>query len=128
MKKFIQEFKEFAISGNLIDMAVGVIVGGAFNKIVGSLVEDIFTPLIAMILGSDVDFSDILIGQIKIGNFINTVVTFFLTALCLFVVIKAINKAKKTFNNPAEEVPAAPAGPTQEELLTEIRDLLAKKK
>ena len=95
MKKFIEEFKEFAVGGNLLDMAVGVIVGGAFSSIINSLVEDIFTPVISMLLGSQTDFSSLRIGQIMIGNFINAVISFLITALCLFSVVKAINTAKE---------------------------------
>ena len=126
MKKFIEEFKEFAIGGNLIDMAVGVIVGGAFNAIVGSLVADVFTPLIGMIFGSQIDFSQLKIGQIAIGNFINAVVTFLLTALCLFVLIKAINKAKEAMKK--EEVKEEEAAEPSEEikLLTTIASELKK--
>ena len=126
MKKFIEEFKEFAIGGNLIDMAVGVIVGGAFNAIVGSLVADVFTPLIGMIFGSQIDFSQLKLGQIAIGNFINAVVTFLLTALCLFILIKAINKAKEAMKK--EEVKEEEAAEPSEEikLLTSIEKELKK--
>lgn len=125
MKKFIEEFKEFAIGGNLIDMAVGVIIGGAFNAIVGSLVADVFTPLLGMIFGSQIDFSQLKLGQIAIGNFINAVVTFLLTALCLFVMIKAINKAKETLKK--EEAEVAAAEPSEEiKLLTSIEKELKK--
>ena len=125
MKKFIEEFKEFAIGGNLIDMAVGVIIGGAFNAIVGSLVADVFTPLLGMIFGSQIDFSQLKLGQIAIGNFINAVVTFLLTALCLFVMIKAINKAKETLKK--EEAEVAAAEPSEEiKLLTTIASELKK--
>ncbi len=132
MKKFLAEFKEFAIGGNLVDMAVGVIVGGAFNAIVGSLVADIFTPALGLLFGGHVDFSAMTIGGengIRIGNFINAVITFLLTALCLFSVIKAMNAAKRSMAKPEEpaEEPA-PAEPSDEvKLLTEIKDLLAKK-
>lgn len=125
MKKFIEEFKEFAIGGNLIDMAVGVIVGGAFNAIVGSLVADVFTPLIGMIFGSDIDFSQLKIGQIAIGNFINAVITFLLTALCLFVVIKAINKAKDAMKKE-EEAQEAEEVSEELKLLQSIDKHLAK--
>lgn len=129
MKKFFQEFKEFAIGGNLIDMAIGVIVGGAFKSVVDSLVADIFTPFLGMIFGSSVDFSQLMLGQIKIGSFINAIISFLLTALCLFSVIKALNAAKKAAKKEEEKVeePAAPAEPSDEvKLLTEIKDLLKK--
>ncbi len=134
MKKFFQEFKEFAIGGNLIDMAVGVIVGGAFNKVVGSLVADVFTPALGLIFGSQMNFEELRIGGengILIGNFINAIITFILTALCLFSVIKAINAAKRSMKKEEEaaaEEPA-PAEPSDEvKLLTEIKELLANKK
>ncbi len=127
MKKFIEEFKQFAIGGNLIDMAVGVIVGGAFNAIVGSLVADVFTPLIGMIFGSEIDFSQLKIGQIAIGNFLNAVISFLLTALCLFSLIKAINKAKSAMTKPEEVKEEEPAEPSEEvKLLTEIAEQLKK--
>jgi len=127
MKKFIEEFKQFAIGGNLIDMAVGVIVGGAFNAIVGSLVADVFTPLIGMIFGSEIDFSQLKIGQIAIGNFLNTVISFLLTALCLFSLIKAINKAKSAMAKQEEAKEEEPAEPSEEvKLLTEIAEQLKK--
>ena len=125
MKKFIEEFKEFAIGGNLIDMAVGVIIGGAFNAIVGSLVADVFTPLLGMIFGSQIDFSQLKLGQIAIGNFINAVVTFLLTALCLFVMIKAINKAKETLKK--EEAEVAAAEPSEEIKLLKKKEKELKK-
>lgn len=127
MKKFIEEFKQFAIGGNLIDMAVGVIVGGAFNAIVGSLVADVFTPLIGMIFGSEIDFSQLKIGQIAIGNFLNAVISFLLTALCLFSLIKAINKAKSAMTKQEEAKEEEPAEPSDEvKLLTEIAEQLKK--
>ena len=130
MKKFFQEFKEFAIGGNLIDMAVG----GAFNKVVGSLVADVFTPALGLIFGSKMNFEELRIGGengILIGNFINAIITFILTALCLFSLIKAINAAKRSMKKEEEaaaEEPA-PAEPSDEvKLLTEIKELLANKK
>jgi len=125
MKKFIEEFKEFAIGGNLIDMAVGVIIGGAFNAIIGSLVADVFTPILGLLFGGDVDFSSLKLGPIAIGNFINAVVTFLLTALCLFSLIKAINKAKEAMGK--KEAEAAAAEPSDEvKLLTSIEAELKK--
>ncbi len=124
MKKFIEEFKEFALKGNVMDMAVGVIIGGAFGKIVTSLVNDVFMPIIGIITGG-IDFTDLSVkvgeAEIKYGQFIQNVVDFVLVALCIFLVIKAINKFKKK----EEEKPAAPPEPSKEEkLLGEIRDLL----
>lgn len=101
MGKMLQEFKEFAIKGNVVDMAVGVVIGGAFGAIVSSVVEDIFTPIIGAIFGQP-DFSAIALGPVKIGNFINAVINFIIIALCLFSVVKAMNKLKK----PAPEAPA----------------------
>ena len=130
MKKFIQEFKEFAIGGNLVDMAIGVIVGGAFNSVISSLVADVFTPLLSMLFGGQVDFAELTLGQVQIGNFINTIISFLLTALCLFSVIKALNAAKAAMKKEEEAAAAepAPAEPSDEvKLLTEIKDLLANK-
>jgi len=131
---FISEFKEFAMKGNVMDMAVGVIIGGAFGKIVSSLVDDVLMPLIGMITGN-IDFSNLSfqIGEgegaavLKYGNFIQNTVDFIIVAFCIFIMLKGINKLnrKKVEEAPAE--PAAPAGPTQEELLAEIRDLLKQK-
>ena len=134
MANFIQEFKDFAMRGNVLDMAVGVIIGGAFGKIVSSLVDDVLMPLVGMVTGN-VDFTTLAfqIGDgegaalLKYGNFIQNVVDFLIVAFCIFLMLKGINKLNRKKEEPAAEEPAAPAGPTQEELLTEIRDLLAKK-
>ena len=120
--------------GNVLDMAVGVIIGGAFGKIVSSLVDDVLMPLVGMVTGN-VDFTTLAfqIGDgegaalLKYGNFIQNVVDFLIVAFCIFLMLKGINKLNRKKEEPAAEEPAAPAGPTQEELLTEIRDLLAKK-
>ena len=127
MKKFIEEFKAFAVKGNVLDMAVGVIIGGAFTSIVNSLVADVFTPILGMITGG-IDFSNLSFGildaQIMIGNFLNAVISFLLTAFCVFLIVKAINKITKK----KEEEPAPAPEPSAEEvLLTEIRDLLKNK-
>lgn len=135
MGKFIKEFKEFAMRGNVIDMAVGVVVGGAFGKIVSSLVNDIIMPGVGVLTGG-VNFSDykfviqkgvtdgteIITPEVAItwGSFVQTIIDFLIIAFCIFLAIKTINRFKKA----EEPAPAAPAGPTQEELLTEIRDLL----
>lgn len=100
MGKMLQEFKEFALKGNVIDMAVGVVIGSAFGAIVNSVVEDLITPIIGAIFGQP-DFSAIKPGGIPVGNFINAVVNFLIIAACLFAVVKAINKLKK----PAPEAP-----------------------
>ena len=126
MKKFFAEFKEFISRGNVVDLAVGMIIGSAFTAIVKSLVENIVTPLIGVLLGG-LDFSGLnfTIGDaaIEIGLFINAVITFLLTAFVLFCVVKAMNRFKrKKEEEPKEEEPA----PTPEDilLLQEIRDLL----
>ncbi len=121
-KGFIKEFKEFISRGSVLDMAVGIIIGGAFTAIVKSLVEDIFTPLLGLILGQ-VNFKGLSIkvgdAQIMYGLFIEAIVTFLLTAFCVFLLIKAINR----FRKKKEEEPDEPD--PQIVLLTEIRDLLA---
>ncbi len=125
-----KEFKQFISRGNVLDMAVGVIIGGAFTAIVNSLVADIFTPIIGMLLAG-VNFNDLGVTipfgnhpYINFGSFIQNVITFLLTAVCLFIIIKAINAFKKK----EEAKPAEPPKPTkEEELLTEIRDILKNK-
>ena len=132
---FFAEFKKFVLRGNVMDMAVGVIIGGAFGKIVSSIVDDLIMPPIGWLIGG-VDFKELAIslpavmeGQaevsIKYGNFIQTVLDFIIIALCVFMLVRLIMKFKKE-EAPVEEAPAPPAGPTQEELLAEIRDLLKK--
>lgn len=142
MKKFFHEFKEFAMKGNVVDMAVGVIIGGAFGKIVSSLVNDVimpvvglatggvnFTTLSAELHGAEVDpaTGEILKEAVSLnyGMFIQNIVDFLIIALSIFLALRVIMKFKKK-EEKVEEAPAAPAGPTQEELLTEIRDLLRK--
>ena len=134
---FVKEFKEFAMRGNVMDMAVGVIIGGAFGKIVTSLVDDVLMPAIGMLTGG-IDLSGLaykvmlpaldggepIAGEtIKYGAFIQNIIDFLIIAFCIFLMIKAMNKLM-----PKKEEPEAPAGPTQEELLTDIRDLLKDKK
>ena len=102
MGKMIDEFKEFALKGNVLDLAIGVVIGGAFGAIVTSVVEDLITPLIGSIFGQP-DFSHIMLGPIALGNFINAVVNFLIIAVCLFAVVKAINKVKKPA--PAPKAP-----------------------
>ena len=125
-KGFFGEFKEFISRGNVMDLAIGIIIGGAFTAIVGSLVDDIIMPIIGMIIGG-VDFNSIAVtvgdAQLLIGKFIMAIINFVLIALVLFCIIKAMNKLKK----PEEEAPAEePAPDEQTVLLTEIRDLLKK--
>lgn len=131
MKGFIKEFKEFISNGNVMSMAVGIIIGGAFTAIVNSLVADIITPLLGIILGG-INFSGISItvgsAQLMVGNFIQAIIMFVLTALVIFVMMKGLNKlaAKKKAADDAEEA-AAPAEPSDEvKLLMEIRDALNK--
>ncbi len=123
----LKEFKEFAMRGNVMDMAVGVIIGGAFGKIVSSLVDDVIMPVIGVLTGG-VDFSklSLMVGdaEVKYGMFIQNIIDFLIIAICIFSMIKVMNSisAKK------KEEPAAPAEPSNEEkLLSEIRDLLKKK-
>jgi large conductance mechanosensitive channel len=140
---FIKEFKEFAMKGNVMDMAVGVIIGGAFGKIVSSLVDDVLMPVIGKLTGG-VSFVDLFVtlgdGNFKTlaaakeagaavfayGQFIQNIVDFLIVAFCVFLMLKGINKLNRKKEEPAPE-PEAPKGPTQEELLAEIRDLLKKK-
>ena len=137
MSKFVQEFKEFAVKGNAVDMAVGVIIGGAFGKIVSSIVDDVIMPPIGYIIGG-VNFSDLKVvlpplieGQesasINYGNFIQTILDFVIIAFCVFMLVKGINKLKKQEPAKPEEPAPAPEPSAEEKLLTEIRDMLAKK-
>ena len=137
---FIKEFRDFAMRGNVIDLAVGVVIGGAFGKIVTSLVDDMIMPIIGIITGG-VDFSDKSITlkdavlnadgsvltpvvSLNYGNFINVIIQFLIIAFCIFVVIKGLNSLKKKEEAPVD----APAAPSNEEvLLAEIRDLLKNK-
>lgn len=141
---FVKEFKEFAMRGNVIDMAVGVVIGAAFGKIISSLVDDIIMPLVGVATGG-MNFTDYkwVIQQAVIdgttqevlkpevtmnwGSWVQTIVDFLIVAFCIFVAIKGINQLKSTKEEAPE--PEAPAEPTKEEvLLTEIRDLLKEKK
>ena len=141
----LKEFKEFALKGNVLDLAVGIIIGAAFGAIVSSLVDDVIMPPIGLILGS-VDFSQLFLVlkdgdpagpyntielakeagavTLNIGLFINAIIKFVIVAFAVFMIVRAFNAMKRK----EEEAPAAPAAPSKEEvLLTEIRDLLAKK-
>ncbi|MAN78737.1 large conductance mechanosensitive channel protein MscL [Pelagibacterium flavum] len=141
---FVKEFKEFAVKGNMVDMAVGIIIGGAFGTIVSSLVDDIFMPLIGLVLGG-VDFSNLFIvlsnpegvavpslavaqaagvATLNIGLFINALVKFVIVALALFMMVKGINMLRREEEKKPEE-PAAP--PREVVLLGEIRDILKAK-
>ena len=122
----MKEFKEFAMKGNVVDLAVGVIIGGAFGKIVSSLVEDVVMPLVGTLLGG-LNFSGLAVkvgeATIKYGKFLQTTLDFLIIAWAIFIVVKLINRMKKE-EVAAPEAPAAP--PRQEVLLEEIRDLLKK--
>ena len=140
MGKFIQEFKEFALKGNVMDMAVGIIIGGAFGKIVSSLVNDIIMPPIGLITGSSFEDAKVVLREAQTdaasgevlkeaitlnwGNFVQTTVDFFIIAFCIFLLIKLMNSLRKK----QDEQPEAPA-PTPEdiELLREIRDELKRR-
>lgn len=140
----VKEFKEFAMRGNVIDMAVGIVIGAAFGKIVSSLVGDIIMPLVGKVTGG-VNFSDMFLwmgegekpvslalakesgeSYLAYGVFINTVIDFIIIAFSIFVVIKLMNTAKKRFEKE-QETAAPPVPPKQEVLLAEIRDLLKAK-
>lgn len=120
-----KEFKQFVMRGNVVDLAVAVIIGAAFSAIINSLVADIITPLIlnpALEAAGVKDIAELKWGAVAYGKFLSTVISFLVIAFSIFVLIKGLNK----LNKKKEEAPAAPAGPSQEELLTEIRDLLKK--
>ncbi|MEH7353910.1 large-conductance mechanosensitive channel protein MscL [Neobacillus drentensis] len=119
-----KEFKQFAMKGNVIDLAVGVIIGGAFGKIVSSLVADIIMPLIGLLIGKTDSFSKLAYNDIKYGLFIQTVVDFFIIAFSIFLFVKFINR----FNKKKEPAPVMEKVNRQEELLAEIRDLLKEEK
>ena len=138
MGSFVKDFRDFINQGNVVDMAVGVIIGGAFGKIVSSLVTDVIMPLIGAVTGG-ISFSDIKYeltpavmengkviqeaNTLNIGMFIDSIINFLIIALCIFTVIRILQKSKDRFIHeeaPAEEAPA----PSAEDLLTEIRDLL----
>ena len=147
MKKFFEEFKTFAMRGNVIDMAVGVVIGGAFGKITTSIVNDIIMPLISMLTGG-VDFSQwkwilkeaVLDAEgavvsaevaVKFGNTIAIILDFVIIAFAVFCLVKALNSLRRKKEEPTPEPdpePEAPPAPTAEELLTEIRDLLKEQK
>ncbi|WP_127018938.1 large-conductance mechanosensitive channel protein MscL [Flagellimonas beolgyonensis] len=133
---FLKEFKDFAMKGNLVDIAVGFVMGAAFNKVVSSFTGGIVSPLIGLLFKSD--FNDLkyvinegtvndageTVGEIAVmyGEFLTNVIDFLIVAFVMFMIVKGVNKMKKK----EESAPEAPKGPTQEELLAEIRDLLKK--
>lgn len=132
--RILKEFREFAVKGNAIDLAVGVVIGAAFGKIVTSLVNDVIMPPIGLLVGG-VDFSNLAVTLrektdaapavvLGYGAFVNTVINFLIVAVAIFALVKGINTLRRT----KEEAPAAPPEPTREEvLLTEIRDALVKR-
>ena len=142
---FVKEFKEFAIKGNVMDLAIGVIIGGAFKTIIDSMVNDLIMPIVAAVVGTP-DFSNLYVtlkGSVPAGasleqarevkdavvlaygNFISVVISFLLLAVVVFLLVKGINNMKRKEEAKAP-APEAPKGPTQEELLMQIRDLLKK--
>jgi large conductance mechanosensitive channel len=142
MKKFLEEFKAFINKGNVLGLAVGVIIGGAFSTITTSLTNDIIMPIVSIFLGG-VDFSSLKVtlpslfavaadaepNTLNYGNFISAVINFLILALVVFFIVKAVNKAMDATKKKEEEAPAAPPEPSAEEkLLIEIRDLLKEKK
>ena len=129
MKRFLSEFKTFIARGNVMDLAVGVIIGGAFSNITTSLVNDILNPILGILAGDNEALAALAVqlpggGALMIGNFINAVLNFLIMAFAVFCLVKAINRLYKK----KEEVPPPPPAPSAEEkLLTEIRDLLKEK-
>ncbi|WP_146345745.1 large conductance mechanosensitive channel protein MscL [Falsiphaeobacter marinintestinus] len=139
----LKEFKDFIAKGNVMDMAVGIIIGAAFTAIVGSLVADLINPIISLFLGG-IDFAGqyVLLGAGEYasigeaeeagaavfawGRFIMAIINFLIIAFVVFLLVKAVNKAKAATEAPKEEAPAEPAGPSELDLLTEIRDALKK--
>jgi large conductance mechanosensitive channel len=125
----LKEFRDFIARGNVLDLAVGIIIGAAFTAIVSSLVDDLVNPMIGLIVGG-IDFSTVSFGlgeaQFMIGNFINAVIKFLIIAWVVFLIVKGVNTLKDAAirKEVAAAPPAPPPGPTQEELLMEIRDLL----
>jgi large conductance mechanosensitive channel len=129
MSSFVQEFKEFAMKGNVMDMAVGVIIGGAFGKIVSSLVDNVLMPLIGVITGG-LDFTALAIkvgdAEVKYGIFVQNVIDFIIIAFCIFLMIKGMNSLRTKKEEPAAPAPE-PEPSAEEKLLSEIRDLLKQK-
>lgn len=139
----IKEFKDFIAKGNVMDMAVGIIIGAAFTAIVTSLVSDLINPIIGLITGG-MDFSNLFVNLgageftslaaareagapvFAYGAFITAVINFLIIAFVVFLLVKAVNKVKAAAEKPAEAAPAAPAGPTELDVLMEIRDALKK--
>ena len=127
MKKpsWIDEFKTFILRGNVLDLAVGVVIGGAFTAIVTSIVENLLTPIIGLAMGG-IDFSSWVVAGFGIGAVINAIISFLITAFVVFWIVKVVNHMMP--KKEEEPAPEEPAGPTTEELLAEIRDLLKEQK
>ncbi|RMF34584.1 MAG: large-conductance mechanosensitive channel protein MscL [Alphaproteobacteria bacterium] len=127
----LKEFRDFIARGNVMDMAVGIIMGAAFTAIVKSLVDDLVNPLIGLFLGG-VDFASLSFGvgdaKFMYGNFINAVISFVIIAWVVFLLVKGVNRMRAMAETRKEPEPAAPKGPTQEELLAEIRDAIKAQK
>ena len=141
----IKEFRDFIAKGNVMDLAVGIIIGAAFTAIVNSIVADLINPVLGLIVGN-VDFSNlyyVMSGEVPAnaglatardsgaavfayGSFLTAVINFLIIAFVVFLLVKGVNRIKDTATRKGQEVPSAPAGPTQEQLLTDIRDLLAR--
>lgn len=121
---FFREFKDFALKGNVLDLAVGVIIGGAFGKIVSALVDNILMPVINTVGGGEAPFKELQVGTIGIGAFLQATIDFLIIALILFVIIRFVNRFKKTEQAP----PPAPPAPTRTELLLEdiLKELKSK--
>ena len=140
MKKFFAEFKTFAIRGNVMDMAIGVVIGAAFGKITTSIVNDIIMPLIGLVTGGiDLTQWNILLNSaaveagadpvtLGIGNLLAVILDFIIVAFAMFLLVKAMNKLAALKKKDEEPAPEEPSGPTTEELLAEIRDLLKEQK
>ena len=130
MKKFMEEFKAFAMRGNVLDMAIGVVIGGAFKAIADSLVNDIINPALGVFTGGHTDLSGLSFslpggGELMLGNFINAILNFLIMAFVVFCIVKLLNRLHKK----EEAAPPPPPKPSAEEaLLTEIRDLLKEQK
>lgn len=127
MKKFFKEFREFAMRGNVLDMAVGVVVGSAFTAIVTSIVQNLLTPLLGLLI-PDSTFAEWAPGGFGIGAVINSIITFLITAFVVFLLVKGVNKLTHLKKQEEPQEPEEPKAPTTEELLTEIRDLLKEQK
>ena len=127
IKKFFEEFKAFAMRGNVLDMAVGVVIGGAFTAIVTSIVQNLLTPLLGLLI-PDSTFAEWAPGGFGIGAVINSIITFLITAFVVFLLVKGVNKLTHLKKQEEPQEPEEPKAPTPEELLTEIRDLLKEQK